>query len=68
MPVAASATAAKFSTFFIVSTHLVFAPAPCRNVWKLLGLRFRGLLRLQLECQLVDLAGELERNIVAILD
>jgi hypothetical protein len=34
----------------------------------LLAIRFRDLLRFEFEGQLVDLAGELERHIVAILD
>ena len=40
---------------------------PVGNGRKLLGFRLRVLLRFEFEGQLVDLTGELERNIIAIL-
>src|SRR5258708_12882163 len=66
-PAAASPMAAKISTFFIVPITLGLDDtwSFARNGRKLLTLRF--LLRFELEGELVDLASELERNIVAIL-
>src|SRR4029434_535079 len=63
-PVAASRTAARPSNFFIPIALLL----EVGNSRKLLAIRFRVLLRFEVEGQFVDLAGELERNIVAILD
>src|SRR6476660_865607 len=63
-PMAASATAAIVSTFFIV---LVIQGGVAMRIDEKL-LRLRGfLVRLKFESQLVDLAVELERRIVAIL-
>ena len=67
-PVAASPTSGEISTpFSLRRFHPVFFVGRfVGNGRKLLGLRGRVLLGFELEGQLVDLAGELERNIVAI--
>src|SRR4030095_4608460 len=74
IPVATSATAATVSTFFILATRyttccLIFRTGdPVGNGRKVLAI-LRGVLRrTQVEAQFVDLTGELERTIVAVLD
>src|SRR5579862_6244853 len=62
-PVAPSATAETINTFFIVRLLPDGSdPVGCTE----LVLRAGVLLRFELESELVDLAGELERNVVAI--
>ena len=64
-PVDASATAANVNTYFIA--RLRVEPS-CVAMFGGLGLRLGGRFRLGLECQVVDLAGEFERDIIPILE
>src|SRR5215468_11990703 len=62
-PVAASRTAARPSNVFIPIALLL----EVGNSRRLLAIRFRGRRRFECEGQLVDLPGERERHLVAIL-
>src|SRR5439155_26433983 len=67
-PVAASNTAAKVSTF-LMRIRLVFRMGDSIGDFRhMLLFLFRVLSGAEVECQLVDLTGELKRTIVAILD
>src|SRR5262245_6909844 len=63
-PVATSATAAKIRTFFIIPTTASICA--CKPVCLLL-LSYRFLLRFEFEGQLINLASELEWNVIAVL-